>query len=425
MKVIKNILSNKSVKYIHIFLLCCMLLVLALILTACNEYEASLMPGYPLEPKLSIPSTHQTISLSEGHSMVIMSDGSLWAWGNNYFGELGDGTMSNRNTPVQVGTDTDWASVSAGGGFTVALKINGSLWYWGASWSDVININLGPTAYRITTPVQIGTDTDWVSVATGSNRIVAVKADGSLWAWGVNWHGRLGDGTDTDRYAPVQIGTDMDWAVVAVSHTHTIALKTDGSLWAWGYNAAGQFGDGTTDDQYSPIRSIPIQAGMDTDWVSVSTGDHTVAIKADGSLWAWGSNQWGQLGDGTTTNRYIPVQIGTDTDWASAVTGGGYTLAIKNDGSLWAWGSNWEGQLGDGTTEHRTRPVQVGTDKDWINVAAGDRIIGIRADSSVWSWGWRGEGGWTEEGATLGLLGDGAAENRHSPVKIMEGVYVP
>jgi len=175
----------------------------------------------------------------------------------------------------------------------------------------------------------------------GSAHSVVIGADGSLWAWGNNSGGTLGDGTTTHRHTPVRIGSDTNWASISASSTHTTAIRTDGSLWTWGWNTGGQLGDGTSG--WANNRHTPVQIGTDTNWVSVSAGSsHTVAIRTDGSLWAWGRNVSGQLGNGTVTGWDIPnpdpVRIGTGTNWASVIAGSLHTVALRTDGSLWAWG---------------------------------------------------------------------------------------
>jgi hypothetical protein len=188
-------------------------------------------------------------------------------------------------------------------------------------------------------------DTDWASVAAGSYHTMAIKTDGTLWAWGANWAGQLGNGTLVDTDTPVQIGYGNDWASVAAGYYHTVAIKTDGSLWAWGSNEEGQLGDGTNESKDGPT-----QIGPDTDWASVAAGYyHTVAVKTNGTLWAWGYNEEGQLGDGTNESKNTPTRIGADTDWVSVAAGEGHTVAVKTNGTLWAWGYNAEGQLGDGS----------------------------------------------------------------------------
>lgn len=197
--------------------------------------------------------------------------------------------------------------------------------------------------------------------AAGYYHSVALKSNGTLWAWGGNQWGQLGDGTTTNKYSPVQIGTDNNWVSVAAGIYHTVALKSDGTLWAWGNNQYGQLGDGTTTNKYSPE-----QIGTDNNWASVTAGDyHTVALRSGGTcgdtLWAWGYNGEGELGDGTTTQRNSPVQIGTDNNWMSVTAGPYHAVAIKSDNTLWTWGFNLQGQLGDGTTTDKHSPVQIGT----------------------------------------------------------------
>lgn len=365
--------------------------------------------------------THSdTISTGFLYSATISSDGSLWVWGRNGRGSLGLGYDMRGEifSPMQIGTDTDWASVTTGT-YTVAIKTDGSLWAWGIN--SFGQLGDGTITTRCT-PIQIGTDTDWVRVTIGGNHTVAIKEDGSLWSWGRNSFSQIGDGTTIDQLTPVQIGTDTDWVRVTAGSDHTMALRADGSIWAWGRNTYYQFGDGITPGGYRATpQSTPLQIGTDTDWAFITTGErHTAAIKTDGSLWTWGWNWFGQLGDGTTVNQPTPVQIGTDIDWVYVAVDVASTIALKSDGTLWTWGANDDGQLGDGTTIHRHTPVQIGTDTDWVSIARNNgRTLAVKTDGSLWSWGWAGVDG------ASGLIGDGTTESRHSPVRIMDSVLIP
>ena len=331
----------------------------------------------------------------------ISYNGKIFIWGANGYGQLGVATTTHlRSAPVQLGTDSDWVSVRSDNR-TAAIKKDGSLWTWG----DNYNGQLGNgTTTDTFTPAQIGTGTDWAVVTVGDFHSLALKVDGSLWSWGSNSYGELGNGTGTNALSPVQVGTDTDWAEIATGHHASFAIKKDGSLWAWGSNFTSRLGDGSTVDRSSPYR-----IGTETNWDSISSyRGNVLAIKKNGSLWAWGENSYGQLGDGTVFQRSSPVQIGTETNWKSVSSGNLLTAALKNDGSIWIWGDLSYGRGKDTVPA----PVQLGTDTDWVDISAGGyHAIAVKKDGSIWTWG----------NNTYGQLGTGGSytwDLRFSPVKI-------
>jgi alpha-tubulin suppressor-like RCC1 family protein len=291
------------------------------------------------------------------------SDGSIWAWGGNSEGQLGQNDRVNRSSPIQIGSGTDWRSIHNGDGCIYATKTNGELWVWGDNQVGQLGKGDAGTGTHVSSPVQIGSLTDWRYVkGTGYGCAVALKTDGTIWAWGVNIVGELGQGDTIARSSPVQIGSDTDWAYITGGGQRSVfALKTDGTLWAWGFNMFGELGIGDLDP-----RSSPVQVGSDTDWSYVSSGYRiTYALKTDGTFWSWGYGPGGGLGHNDEISHSSPVQVGSDTNWKRVEAGNYIGVAIRTDGTLWNWGSNSNRTLAFGDSISRSSPTQVGSYTDW------------------------------------------------------------
>ena len=380
------------------------------------------------------------------HIVALKSDGTVWAWGSNSIGQLGDGTTTNRSSPVQVPGLTGVVAVAAGFAHTLALKSDGSLWVWGSNSSG--QLGDGTTTYYRTSPVQVPGLTGVVAVAGGGYYSLALKSDGSVWAWGMNDYGQLGDGTKTNRSLPVQVPGLTGVLAVLAGYSHSVAVKADGTLWAWGSNSSGQLGDGTTMIRSSPVQSpgitgvVAVAAGngstaalkadgtvwetilistngvYSSQWRQVAgiTGAaavtaglvHKLAFKSDGSVWAWGSNDYGQLGDGTTTYRSSPLPV---LNGITASAAGGYnSVAVKSDGSVWTWGRNDSGQLGDGSNAAISAPMQASGLSGVLAVAAGDQhTLALKSDGSVWAAG----------NNNAGRLGDGTGTSSSKYVQAL------
>jgi len=301
------------------------------------------------------------------HALAIKTDGTLWGWGNGALGRLGDRTIISKSSPVQIGSLTTWSSVGAGGSHSLAIKTDGSLWTWGKNTQgqlaqlDIIDIS---------SPIQIGSDTDWASIAIGSYESHAIKTDGTLWGWGHGSNGKVGDGTSLNRSSPVQIGALSNWSSIDSGLNHSFAINTTGELFAWGQATSGKLGTGVTSPNNT---SSPTQVGNLTDWAIASSGDdHSLALKTNGELWAWGGPTYGRLGNETTSgNKSSPIQIGSLTDWSSVTAGRYHSHALKTNGTIWAWGDSGFGQQGQGDIIDRSSPVQVGVLTNWVSIDAG------------------------------------------------------
>ena len=350
---------------------------------------------------ITIPTTWSQVSAGVGHTVALKPDGSLWAWGDNFAGQLGNGTTTGSSSPFSIATGTTWVSISAGMYHTLGVKSDGTLWAWGYNYDKQIGCGDACGTSNVLSPVQIGTDNTWVSVSAGDFHSSGMKADGTVWTWGRNDSGQIGDWTTVAKNVPTQTDPDRNWASVKAGYAHTLGVKSDGTVWSWGYNNQGQLGDGT-----STNRRTPVQVGTETSWASIAAGyQHSLGIKSsDGSLWTWGYNNYGQLGDGTPFSRTRPVLIGTDA-WASIAAGWYHSVGITSDGSLWAWGYNNYGQLGDATIVSKTTPTQILPGTTWASVAAGSyHTVAVKTDGTLWAWGYNNYG-------QLAITADGSAHS--------------
>ena len=352
-----------------------------------NNSSAHLSPSNAIAGSWKAGTTSMA-GYGAGSLLLIKSDDTLWGFGLNNGAALGDGTQLSRYSPVQTRSAT-WKSVTnctyANTGLGVGVKTDGTLWSWGFANGDG---TLGNGLLTSLTPAQIGAATNWKQVSAGYRHILAVRTDGTLWAWGRNDVGQLGnnDATLATKSAPVQIGALTSWSRVSAGYDHSVATQSDGTVWVWGSNGSGQLGDLTIANKSSPIQVTSMTNA------EVSAGfSYTLAAMPTGDLWAWGLNASGQLGDGTSgvaNNKSSPVQIGVATNWSKVFATNGSSMAIKADGTLWTWGANSNGTLGDGTQIARSTPIQVGTGTTWVTAgSSGYTSFAIQSDNSLWTWG--------------------------------------
>ena len=339
--------------------------------------------------------TFDGTTTDRGMGLVAVIDNSLWGTGKNDAGQLGNGTTTDLYNLAHIasGTPNDFTDISGIYAHSAALRADGSLWTWGWNGYGQLGdntVNIGNTVANKNTPTRIAWDKKFIAVAAGSHSTYAIRTDGSLWSWGANVSGELGNGTVTESHVPAQAGAALDWRSVTAGWNFAMAIKNDGSLWAWGENDYGRLGYAITGGNIN--QPIPKLVGSSTDKWKLAVGGYSrsAGIKEDGSLWLWGTSAWGQLGDGTTTDAAFPKQIMIGSTWKTVAIGFLHTLAIRDDGTLWAWGYQGNGRLGNGVDLPASilTPKQIGSDKNWRSVGAGDRCsAAIKTDGSLWYWG--------------------------------------
>jgi hypothetical protein len=335
----------------------------------------------------------------------------VWSWGCNSSGQLGDNTVVDKSSPVSHPTTfADWCQISTNCDFTLGITCDGTAWAWGANSSG--QLGDGTTVCRSSPVSVVGGFSDWCHVSAAHYHSLGIRTNGTAWAWGNGGQGRLGDLGFTSRSAPVPVaGGFTDWCQLSGGRGHSLGVRTNGTAWAWGNNSFGVLGDNTIVAKSSPISVV----GGFINWCQVSAGRyHSLGLRSNCTLWAWGTNTNGELGDNTAVSKSSPVSVvGGFTDWCQVSAGHSHNLALRTNGTAWAWGINPSGQLGDGTVTCKSSPVSVvGGFTDWCQVSAGRYLsLGLRTNGTAWAWGCNGSG----------QLGDNTAVSKSSPVSVVGG----
>ena len=302
----------------------------------------------------------KAVSGGDDYSLALKSDGMLYAWGKNSRGQLGIGSTDKETTPQQVGNADDWKTIAAGKNHSLAIKSDGTLYAWGANHVGQLGngengTNFNDKSKDKTAPIQIGTDRDWQTISAGNTYSRAVKTDNTLHTWGNNVFGQLGMGDRTNRNSPTKVGSDTDWESINGGDLYSLALKSNNTLYAWGVNGNRQLGLGDRTKRDSPTK-----VGSDTDWkVVAGKRSHSLALKDDNTLYAWGLNTNGQLGLGDYTHRDRPAKVGSDTDWKAISLGEVSSFVLKENGTLYAMGFSESLGIGTDTPSTRKSPTPV------------------------------------------------------------------
>ncbi|MGZ9108867.1 MAG: RCC1 domain-containing protein [Micavibrio sp.] len=350
------------------------------------------------------------VSVGSIHTCGIKMDNTAWCWGHDSGGELGNGGVAgNQLSPSAVAGGYSWKEIASSGGNyynTCAIQTDDSLWCWGDDQrGEIAN---GATTGTQTSPVAVSGGGVWTAIGAGDNgdHSCGIKG-GALYCWGVAGGGILGNNTTDDRSVPTAINDPGPWQDLS-ARNQSCAIKPDGSLWCWGWNASGQLGDGT-----SITRQAPTAISGGGTWKQAGVGyTHSCGIKSDDTLWCWGSNSNGQLGDNSTTQRLVPTAINGGGTWKQVDSSSAFTCGIKSDDSLWCWGLNANGQLGDNSTTQRLVPTAINGGGTWKRVDVGsDYACGIKSDDTLWCWGLNGNG----------QLGDNSTTQRLVPTAINGG----
>jgi len=361
---------------------------------------------YPLE----VPGLEGVAAVAAGnsHSLALKDDGTVWAWGYNGYGQLGDGTTVDRRSPVRVAGLTAVSSIAAGEMFSVALKNDGTVWTWGRNEHWQLGDELG--TYR-SSAGQVAGLSGVIAVSAGSGHAAALKADGTVWTWGWNSDHQLGNATTEDRSEPGQVIGFSGVTALSAGGSSTTALKDDGTVYTWGDNAYGQLGNNSTVDSGVPV----LVSGISGIEAVATGGKSAMALGSNGDVYAWGNNAYGQLGDNTLVQKLLPEYITRLSDTHEIACGQLHAMSVDSGGFVWTWGLNASGQLGNGNTTSQSVPVNTLELSGVAAISAGYKYTVARdLDGTVWAWGKN----------SSGQLGNGTFVDSNIPVKVVGLSYV-
>ncbi len=350
-----------------------------------------------------------TTANGNSHTCAIKkADQSLWCWGGNDKGQLGQGSISTLlSEPTEVATGGQWSSIAANGDHSCAIKDDNSLWCWGSNSAGQVGGNSSEAIINTPTAITIGSI--WNKISLGTEHSCGIKADDTLWCWGDNTHSKLGDNTTKPSLIPLHIGT-ASWLEISLGDQFSCGIDGNNHLYCWGSNTSNQQGHLPTGSTNAIDMTVPTSVDMDvSSWLSISSGDaHSCAIKTDETLWCWGSSSYGQAAQATKTTK-TPTQEPSLSLWLKIEADGNHSCAVRKDSSLWCWGNNTFGQLGNGTTRLSTIPAPVLDESIWIGLSLGvDHSCAIKDDKTLWCWGDNSQS----------QLGDNSTNNSTIPTQI-------
>lgn len=349
--------------------------------------------------------------LDSGHALK--SDGSLWTWGYNAYGALGNNSVTNESSPILVVGNHKFVEVVSTDYARFARKADGSVWSWGACWLGLLghgDIN------SVSSPVLVVGNHSFKKISNSIDVFLALKSDGSAWTCGSNFSGGLGDGTTTDRSSPVLVVGNHSFIDLQGGLYFSCGLKADGSVWSWGLGSWGVLGNNTTTDTSSPVLVVGGHS-----FIQITVAAKVVAgLKSDGSVWTWGDGTNGSLGNNATwSNRSSPILVVGNHSFRKLFPAGGNCslFAEKENHELWGWGINWFGELGLNDTDHRSSPVLVLCNHTFLDIfTRWEGGYGLKPDGSVWSWGRNKD---IYNGTPCGAIGDNTTLDRSSPVLVV------